>query len=162
MTKLRWRMGLGIGTAVVVAGLATVAVGGPMGMHGDPDRVEKMISKRVDAALSDLKATATQREKVNALKTETVAEMRAFMQTQKQARQEALALWGAASPDAKAAHALVDQRIDAMRALAHKMADRAIALHGTLTPEQRTQLAERVKHRRGHGHGHGPAADEKE
>ena len=157
MTKRRWMATMGFGAAVVVAGLATAAIGGPMGMRGNPERMEKFLTKRVDAALTDLKATDAQREKVNALKTATIEDMKSLMQAQKQARQEVLALWAANAPDAKAAHALVDHRIDAMRTLAHKMADRALALHATLTPEQRAQLAERAKRHHGPhgGFGHG-------
>ncbi len=154
MTNRRWIATMGFGTAVVVAGLATVAIGGPMSMHGNPERVEMMISKRVDAAPNDLKATDAQRQKVNTL------------EDRYGSRHEGVPADAEADP-AGSPGALErrrtgrqggsyagDQRIDAIRVLAHQLADRAIELHATLTPEQRAQLAERVKHhRRPPGHG---------
>ena len=50
-------------------------------------------------------------------------------------------------PDAKKLHALVDERVDEMRALAHQAVDSAIELHGVLTPEQRAEIAKRVEER---------------
>lgn len=161
MTKRRWMKALGVGTAVAVAGMAAVAVGGPLTAHGSPEHLERLLNKRIDAALNDLKATDEQRGKVDALKADAVADLKAYMSAQKEARESALELWSSASPDPKTAHAMVDQRIDALRALSHKMADRVLALHATLTPEQRSKLAERIKHHHHRGpHAHDRRAGE--
>ena len=147
---------------IAVAGLAAGAVGlatgcgGPLG-GGSPERAERFVSRRVDDALDDLKATDPQRQTVNALKDSAVQDVKAFMAEQRKAREEVLALWNVAAPDAAQAHALVNRRIDALRALAHAMTDSALQLHGALTPEQRAELAGRwvrgSHHWRGRGHG---------
>ncbi len=57
---------------------------------------------------------------------------------------EVLAQWESANPDRARLHALVDQRIDAMRAFAHQAVDAGIEVHGVLTPEQRAKLEKKV------------------
>jgi protein CpxP len=44
-------------------------------------------------------------------------------------------------------HALVDARMDAFRAFAHKVADAALEAHRILTPEQRQQVTTEVRER---------------
>ena len=42
----------------------------------------------------------------------------------------------------------MDQRLEGIRALAHRVVDAAVEVHGALTPEQRQEIAERAgKHR---------------
>jgi Spy/CpxP family protein refolding chaperone len=62
---------------------------------------------------------------------------------------EAITQLSSDSPDAQKLHALVDARIDAMRAFAHKITDAALEVHGTLTPQQRKELATEFRERTG-------------
>ncbi len=117
--------------------------------HGpvDPARVDQMVTMHLDDALDDLKATDPQRAQVHALKDKLLQDGQKFAADQRQARQALVAQWDAAQPDGAQVHALVDARIDALRALAHEAADTAIQLHGILTPEQRAQISKKI-HRR--------------
>ena len=63
------------------------------------------------------------------------------------ARVEMLAQWEKESPDAARVHQLVDERLDAVRALVHRAAESALELHALLTPAQRAKVAEHVKER---------------
>jgi Spy/CpxP family protein refolding chaperone len=71
------------------------------------------------------------------------------MEEQHAARDEAFTQLASDTPDAQKLHSLVDARIDAMRAFAHKMTDAALEVHGTLTPEQRKELATEFRERTG-------------
>jgi Spy/CpxP family protein refolding chaperone len=135
-----------IGSAVGLAGAFVLLSGfGAWGMHHgfNPEKMEKFITYRVNDTLDDLKATPEQRQKVLAAKDLLVGDFEKQIPAHRQMRQELLAQWNTETPDAKAVHAAIDARFDAMRALAHEAADQMIQIHGVLTPEQRAQVAER-------------------
>ena len=60
-------------------------------------------------------------------------------------RGELLGMWKADVVDRARLHAIVDQRIDAMRAAAHAAADGAADAHDVLTVEQREKLAKKAE-----------------
>jgi periplasmic protein CpxP/Spy len=115
--------------------------------HADAAQVDKMITAHLDDALEDLKATDAQRTQVLALKDKLLNDAAALHQGQADAKKALVAQWDSATPDRAAVHALVDARIDAIRAFAHEAADAGLDLHGILTPEQRAQISKKV-HRR--------------
>jgi protein CpxP len=128
--------------------LAGVALGGAAGCghhRHDPAHMEKMITHRVDDALDDLKATPEQRQAILAVKDRLVASARARHADHRAVTGEAIGLWEAASFDRARAHALVDARIDALRAMAHEAVDGVADVHATLTPEQRAQVTKKLR-----------------
>jgi len=133
-------------TLAAVLTLGVVALGATgCGHHRpDPARMEKMVSHQVDDALDDLKATPEQRQKITAAKDRLLASGRALHGDRRATMKEALGLWEAPSFDRARALALVDARIDALRALAHEAVDAATETHATLTPEQRAQVSKRL------------------
>jgi periplasmic protein CpxP/Spy len=131
-------------TAVVVAGVAVLGAAGCGHHRPDPTRMEKMVTSRVDDALDDLKATPEQRQKITAVKDRLLASARSLRADHRATVKEALGLWEASSFDRARALALVDARIDAMRAMAHEVVDAAAEIHSTLTPEQRAEVARRL------------------
>jgi periplasmic protein CpxP/Spy len=111
---------------VVVSLVAVAAVAFSGCRHGGDrmHRMEQMIAWKLDDALDGLDATEAQREAL-------VAE------------------WGASRVDPVKVHAVVDERAEAYRAFAHKVADALVEVHALLTPEQRAKVQERVqRHRR--------------
>jgi len=136
--------------AVLAAGfvLLTGFRGGCHGHHhADAASVDKMITAHLDDTLDDLKATDAQRAQVLALKDKLVKDGVALHQGQADAKKALVAQWDSATPDRAAVHALVDARIDAIRAFAHQAADAGLDLHGILTPDQRAQISKKI-HRR--------------
>jgi Spy/CpxP family protein refolding chaperone len=116
--------------------------------HADAASVDKMIAAHIDDALDDLKATDAQRAQVLALKDKyPLLKGGALHQGQAEAKKALVAQWDLATPDPAAVHALVDARIEAIRAFAHQAADAGLDLHGILTPEQRAQVSKKI-HRR--------------
>jgi len=129
---------VGVSAIVLLAGFGPGHRGG--GGPFDPERAYRFISFRVDSKLDDLKATDAQRQQVHALKEDLFNEGKKLHEGQEAARKELMAQWDADRVDANRVHKIVDERLDAFRAFAHKAADAAIRLHDTLSPEQRAQL----------------------
>jgi Spy/CpxP family protein refolding chaperone len=131
--------------ALLTAGVAVLGLAGCGHHRPDPARMEKMVSHHVDDALDDLKATPEQRQKITAVKDRMLAQAKAMRGDHRATVTEALGLWEASSFDRARALALVDSRIDAMRAMAHEAVGAVADVHETLTPEQREQVAKRLR-----------------
>jgi Spy/CpxP family protein refolding chaperone len=138
------------GSALLAFVLLTGFRGG--GMHGwggprDPERVKQMVTWKLDDRLEGLKASDAQKEAIHGLKDSLFEDGKRLFEEQKGAKAELLNQWESANPDSKAVHALVDARLDAFRAFAHKVADAALEAHRILTPEQRQQVTAQVRER---------------
>lgn len=133
-----------LGLAALFA-LATGFRGGCGGGHGrDPAAIDRMVTSHLEDALDDLDATPAQRAQVMALKDRLLQKGAALRQGGQETKKELVAQWDSAAPDRARVHALIDARIDAMRAFAHEAADGAVDLHGILTPEQRARISKKV------------------
>ncbi len=121
--------------------------GGCGGGNRDPERMKQFVTWRLDDKLDDLKATEAQRKSIHALKDGLFEDGKQVMEGQQAARAEAFAQLTSEQPDAQKLHALVDERFEAMRALAHKATDAALEAHKVLTPEQRKVLADEFRER---------------
>ncbi|MCP3142801.1 Spy/CpxP family protein refolding chaperone [Pyxidicoccus xibeiensis] len=134
---------------LAVAGSAVLAVvllsgfafrGGHHGFGRDPERIKQMVTWKLNDKLEDLDASEAQTKSINAVKDRLFDEGVQLMQEQRAARTEALTQLESANPDAQKLHSLVDARIDAFRAFAHKATDALLEVHRTLTPAQRNEL----------------------
>ncbi|HEU4385016.1 MAG TPA: Spy/CpxP family protein refolding chaperone [Anaeromyxobacteraceae bacterium] len=132
-----------LGLAALFA-LATGFRGGCGGHRHDPASIDRMVTAHLEDALEDLDATPAQKGQVMALKDRVLQKGLALRQGGQETKKALVAQWDSASPDRAAVHALVDARIDAMRAFAHEAADAAVDLHGILTPEQRAKISKKV------------------
>ncbi len=116
--------------------------------HGhprDPAEMAAFVGARVDDLLDDVDATPDQRTRIHAVKDRLFAAGQEARAGTKEAHEAVLAEWKSASPDAAKLHALVDQRIDAMRAFAHQAVDAGVEVHGILTAEQRDKLTRKIE-----------------
>lgn len=129
--------------------LSGFAFRGGHGWSHNPERIKQMVTWRLNDKLDDLEATDAQVKSINAVKDRLFEDGVQLMEEQHGARTEAFTQLSSDSPDAQKLHALVDARLDAMRAFAHKMTDAALEVHGTLTPEQRKELATEFRERTG-------------
>jgi Spy/CpxP family protein refolding chaperone len=133
---------------IAIAASAVLAVvllsgfrGGGWGWGHNPERIKQVISWKVDDKLDELKATDAQRQTVHAVKDRLLDEGQRLAQEHQATRTEVLTQLESDNPDAQKLHALVDARIDTVRAFAHKVVDGVLEIHRALTPEQRKQLA---------------------
>jgi Spy/CpxP family protein refolding chaperone len=140
---------LAIGSAVLAVVLLSGFAwrGGHHGWGRDPERVRQLITWKLDDKLEDLDATEAQKKSLHALKDRLFEDGKAIMHEQRGARDEAFAQLASENPDPAKLHALVDARIEAMRAFAHKATDAALEAHKVLTPEQRKALADEYRER---------------
>ncbi len=133
---------------IAIAASAVLAVvllsgfrGGGWGWSRDPERIKQLITWKVDDKLEDIHATDAQKQTVHAVKDRLFEDGKRLAKEHQATRQEVLTQLESNTPDAQKLHALVDARIDAVRAFAHKVVDAALEVHRALTPEQRKQLA---------------------
>jgi periplasmic protein CpxP/Spy len=142
MTKTK---ALGAVLGIATGGLLLGGCHGHGNHHPDPAQVEKRIASHVEDTLDDLRATPDQRARIRAIQDRMIAEGRALHGSPGEVPRQVLAQWESPSPDVAALHALVDARTDALRAFLHKAVDAGAEVHAVLTPEQRAQLAKKLR-----------------
>ncbi len=133
---------------VLAAGVVTLTAfrHAGFGPHGrDPAKVAAYVKAHVDDVLDDVNATPDQRQQIQALVSGVLDQAKTVHQGQADAHEQLLAAWEADQPDAAALHALVDQRVDQMRALAHAAVDAGVKAHGILTPDQRAKITKKLQ-----------------
>jgi len=131
--------------AAIAAGTVALAAFGAMaaqemGPQARQKHVMRFISAHVENMLDDVQATDAQRKDVEQLKEQVFTDGKAFHAGMETAHEELRAQWKAAQPDKVRVHQIVDERVDAVRGFAHKLADSALKLHDLLTAEQRQKL----------------------
>lgn len=145
---------LGIAAAGLLAVAGVVALTGfrgGCGGHGhgrgghDPERMAAFVTDHVDDALDDLDATPDQRARIHAVKERLLAAGAKAREGRKAAHGALLAEWKSEAPDRARLHALVDERVEEMRALAHEAVDAGVEVHGVLAPEQRAKLGRKAE-----------------
>jgi Spy/CpxP family protein refolding chaperone len=135
---------------VGLAGLAGFAHAHGWHRSMDPAQVQKRVDAHFDHMMGELDATPQQREKLGALKDKLVADGQTFFGANREVHATFLkALTADEKPDADELHALVDQRIDALRKLAHEAVDAGVQAHDILDAKQRAKIADHVQARFG-------------
>ncbi|MBN1207135.1 MAG: periplasmic heavy metal sensor [Myxococcaceae bacterium] len=139
---------------IAIAASAVLAVVLLSGFRGggwsrDPERIKQMITWKLDDKLEDLDATADQQKAVHAVKDRLFDEGKLLATEHQASRLEVLTQLESDYPDAQKLHSLVDARLDAVRAFAHKVVDAALEVHRVLTPEQRKELSTEYRERMG-------------
>ncbi len=133
------------GAALAVGGLTLTAFRGHCGHGGDPARMERFITQRLDDTLDDIHATDAQRQQLTAIKDKLVADGKALHAGHADVHKELLAQWQSDRPDAARVHAIVDDRAASMKKFADEVADGLLQAHDILTPAQRAQLAKKAQ-----------------
>jgi Spy/CpxP family protein refolding chaperone len=142
---------LSLGALALVAFVALTGFRGSCGRpdHRDPAQVAAFVTDRLDDALDDLDATPAQRTQLQAIKDRMLQSAQKLHGDRKATHELLLAEWKADKVDGAKIHALIDQRAEELRALAHQAADAAIEAHDALTPEQRAKLAKKAERMHG-------------
>ena len=141
MTRTKWLVVAGVLSAV-----AALTAGCMGGHHGrDPEKMKAFVSDRVDDLLDDLDASDAQRTQIKAIEARLLAEGDRLRADHAAVRKEALERFTADPPDTARLHALVDGRMDAMRAFTHQFVDGLVEARAVLTPEQRVKFDEKLR-----------------
>lgn len=123
----------------------SVSAMGATGCGNRPERFEKMVQWRIDDALDELDATQAQRERVQVLTKEAIANGKPLAEQAQATRAALMSEWKSTTPDSNKVHGLVDAQLDAVRAFAHSLTDKALEVHQLLTPKQRDVLTEKAE-----------------
>jgi Spy/CpxP family protein refolding chaperone len=140
--------GMAAAAAVVLGVVALAGFASGCGHHGhskDPAQMAAFVSARVDDLLDDVDATPDQRTKIHGIADRMLEAAKQAHAGHDADRAAVLAQWKADQVDRQALHALVDQRVDALRALAHQAVDAGADAHDVLTPAQREKLAKKAE-----------------
>ncbi|HPU54473.1 MAG TPA: Spy/CpxP family protein refolding chaperone [Burkholderiaceae bacterium] len=151
----RKRFWLLAGAAVVVASLAACAPGqhhrgdGPMGHSGqmDPEAMGRRVDKGVDRVLSDVQASAEQKQKVGAIVRQAIADLAPLRDKHRTARKSAVDLLAAPTIDRAAMEALRAEQMQLADQASRRMTQALADVADVLTPEQRVKLKERLERR---------------
>ncbi len=134
-------LGVGLVTLTAFRGGGWCGHGG----HRDPAQMAAHVNARVDDLLDDVNATPDQRTQIHGIVDRMIAEAQQAHAGQQGTHDELFAQWKSDAPDAAKLHALVDQRIDELRKIAHDAVDAGIQVHGILTPDQRATLTKKAE-----------------
>jgi ABC-type transporter MlaC component len=106
------------------------------------DKIERRVMNEVDDALDDVDANQDQKRVIEAAARDITRKVLAEIGPHMKAKQAVHAEWESASPNKARVHEIIDQRIDAIRVIAHDAADAVLTVHSALTHEQRRELTE--------------------
>ena len=135
---------------LTLAGLAGVVALAGWGRCGHPcsrDPAERaaMVRAVVDDALDDLSATDDQRTRIHAVEERMLAKAATLHAERETIRAELMAQWQSPTADRARLHAMVDQRFEELKALAHEAVDAGVEVHDVLTPEQRAKVTAKME-----------------
>lgn len=153
-----------VGSLGAGAGMQAFAHGGGFGPGGfgpggwhmgpggqtDPEAMKRRIDASVRWMLADVNATDAQREKIAGIVEATMKEMAPLREKHREARRAVMALLAKPSVDRAAIEAIRAQEIQSADAMSRRFVQSLADVAEVLTPEQRAQLAEKMKARRGH------------
>jgi periplasmic protein CpxP/Spy len=131
----------------ISAGLYACHGHAPCNSKNNAERMRQMATWKVDDLLDEFDASPQQRVQANQLKDSLLADAGGFHDSMRAAHKLVATELVSDKPDAAALHTLLDQRIDAARAILHKTLDGALGLQATLTPAQRAKITTKVQQR---------------
>jgi Spy/CpxP family protein refolding chaperone len=123
---------------------------GGRGEQADPEAMKRRIDASVRWMLADVNATDAQREKIAAIVEATRKEMAPLREKHREARRAVMELLAKPNVDRAAIEAIRAQEIQSADAMSRRFVQSLADVAEVLTPEQRAQLAEKMKQRRGH------------
>jgi protein CpxP len=134
-------------SVVVMAAVMSVSfiACGHRGGDMDTDHMHQFIAQKIDRMLEKIDATDEQRVKIAAIREGFAGEMQKMKAVQPEGFQFVLDEIKSDAPDREKLHRMLDERIEAHKAFAHKAIDAALDVHAVLTPQQRTLVLETME-----------------
>jgi len=122
---------------------------GPGGQT-DPEAMKRRIDASVRWMLADVNATEAQQQRIADIVGATMKEMAPLREKHREARRTVMELLTQPNVDRAAIEAIRAQEIQSADAMSKRFVQSLADVADVLTPEQRAQLAEKMKQRRGH------------
>jgi len=152
--RQRWILMSIAGALVIVIAGTAVSTAGCSKWHGDGDKFDRRVERKVEHMLDEIDATDDQREKVHAIVKAAVADLQEARDLKREMRQDLIAAFSNETVDREALEALRQNKLaTADRASQRLLAALADAAE-VLTPEQRRELAEELTSRGWRHHHH--------
>jgi periplasmic protein CpxP/Spy len=123
-------------------------------MHGGAHMGGPLGGRMLGRALDSVNATPEQRTRIREIMQGAAADVRQQREASRGLREQAVALFAAPTVDARAVEALRQQMVQQHDQSSRRWTQALLDASAVLTPEQRQQLAERLKQRREMGERH--------
>lgn len=160
--RRRWWMFAGAAAAIVgLAACAQPGRGGEghgpgwgwhhRGHHGpmDPETIARRIDRGVDWVLSDVGATAEQKQKVSAIAKAAATELAPLRERHRAARTRVIEILGASAVDRAALEKVRAEELAMAEGASRRVTQALADIADVLTPEQRVRLREKAERRMG-------------
>jgi Spy/CpxP family protein refolding chaperone len=142
MRRRTWFKRIGIGL-LGLTGIVSLAAFRGGGMHGHGPG--GFFGARMEAILEDVDATDEQRAQVRAIVDRLREEGKALRSDRGAEHEQLVAKWEAGTLDRAQIVAHMDARAEQMKAFGHEVADAMVEVQGILTPEQRAEVAKKMR-----------------
>lgn len=153
-------MAAGVGLTAFAHGGGPFGGGGHRGWHmgpggqTDPEAMKRRVDASVRWMLADINATEAQQQRIAGIVEATMKEMAPLREKHREARRSVMELLAKPTVDRAAIESIRAQEIQSADAMSKRFVQSLTEVAEVLTPEQRAQLAEKMKQRRG-GHRRG-------
>lgn len=148
-SRRRWFAGLAALGGAGLLGAAAHAQG--WGRHGamDPEEMARRMDWRIGRLVKDVGGTPQQKDRLVAIATATLAELRPLREQMRAARKRGMELLAAPTVDRAALEQLRAAQMQAADTRSRKLVQAMIEAAEVLTPEQRAKAAQRLQSRMG-------------
>lgn len=153
-SRRRWFAGLAALGGLGLLGAKAEAHGWGRGSRDDPEHMARHVERRMDRLVRDVGGTPQQKDRLVAIATAAMAELRPLRDQSRQARVRALDLLAAPAIDRAALEQARVAQMQAADTRSRRMLQAMAEAAEVLTPEQRVKAAARLKdrmERRRHG-----------
>lgn len=120
------------------------------GAQTDPEAMKRRVDASVRWMLADINASEAQQTRIADIVAATMKEMAPLREKHREARQSVMELLAKPNVDRAALEAIRAQEIQAADAMSKRFVQSLADVAEVLTPEQRAQLADKMKQRREH------------
>lgn len=145
--RRRWFAGLAALGGLSLLGTPAQAHGWGRGERLDPEEMARRLDWRIGRLVKDAGGTPQQKDRLVAIATAALAEMKPLREQARAARRRGLELLAAPSVDRNVLEQLRVTQMQLADARSRRMLQAMADAADVLTPEQRTRVAERLKHR---------------
>jgi len=149
-TRRRWFAGLATLGGLSLLGIQTQAQSLGRRRNLDPEEIARRLVNRIDRLIAAVGGTAQQKDQLVAIATAAQADLQPIREQMRQARLRGLELLAAPVIDRAALEQLRVTRMQAADAKSKRRVQAMADAAEVLTPQQRTQVAERLKQHAAH------------
>ena len=146
-TRRRWFAGLAVLGGLGLLGAQAQAQGWGRRHHSDPEEMGRRLDWRISRLIKDVGGTSEQKDRLVAIWTAALAELRPLREQMRQSRRAGMELLAKPVIDRRALEQLRTSQMQVGDARSRRMMQAMADAAEVLTPEQRAKVAEHMKQR---------------